>query len=624
MNPMSLAHYTAFLLYVWLIFFILSKNPKAKLNRVTAMFFACLALWSLTTAFYYAAVSKNDALFWLNITSVFWCSLASFDLLFSLVFTNKETILKKWYFYILILFIPAFFIYMQWTGHLAYNVTKQYYGWASIWSDSIWPWLLYAYFIAFVSVSLYLSYLFIKETKLAHEKKRAKLVIISGVIPLVLCSVTDIILVQLKVTTIPPIGSILMLLWAGGIVYAITKYKLMVLTPAYAASDILATMNDSLILIGPDGKIIEANPATLSLLGYSREEIIYEPIEIILSAKEASIIKEIEFEKLFKMDSFKDYLMCYRTKNGTEIPVSISGSVMRDQEHHLIGIIGVARDLREILRLQEKEREFIIEKARTEAFQERTQEIQEAYDKLKATQAILLQSEKMAAVGQLAGGVAHEINNPLGVILGFAQSIAKRIQEDAPLYHPLKSIEREAIRCKKLVGDLLTFSRTGKTKAEIVDINTVIDETLSLIEIQAKVKNIEIIKEYGSSLPQITANKNQLQQVIMNLCNNAIDAIEAKHKIDGMLAEGGVITICAGVNENQIEIDISDTGHGMTEEVKKHIFEPFYTTKEIGKGTGLGLSLCYEIIRKHKGVIEAESEVGKFSTFKIKLPINQE
>ncbi len=206
-----------------------------------------------------------------------------------------------------------------------------------------------------------------------------------------------------------------------------------------------------------------------------------------------------------------------------------------------------------------------------------------------------------------------KINNPMGVILGFSQSIVKRIKEDDPLYMPLKSIEREAMRCKKLVGDLLTFSRTGKTQFELIDINQTIEETLSLIEGQAKVKNIEIIKAYSKGLPFVAANTNQIQQVIVNLCNNAVDA----------MSNGGKLTIATKKAGEQIEVDVIDTGKGMSEEIIEHIFEPFFTTKEVGKGTGLGLSLCYEIIKKHNGTIEAFSEIDKGTAFTIKLPLKE-
>jgi signal transduction histidine kinase len=249
---------------------------------------------------------------------------------------------------------------------------------------------------------------------------------------------------------------------------------------------------------------------------------------------------------------------------------------------------------------------------------ERTKELMESKEKL-------YQTSKMAAVGQLAGGVAHEINNPMGVILGFAQVIAKSVKEGEPLYMPLKSIEREALRCKHLVENLLTFSRINKIDKETMDMNDVIDWTLKLVEAQAKVKDVRIIREYAADLQAIKANKQQLQQVFVNLCNNAIDAMPG----------GGKITITtlnhprqkdeSGAEQNGfVEISIADTGQGIAKEIKDHIFEPFFTTKEIGKGTGLGLSLCYEIIQKHKGTIEAESplkEGVQGTRFRIKLPV---
>ncbi|MBN1595687.1 PAS domain S-box protein [candidate division FCPU426 bacterium] len=223
----------------------------------------------------------------------------------------------------------------------------------------------------------------------------------------------------------------------------------------------------------------------------------------------------------------------------------------------------------------------------------------------------LLQAEKMAAVGQLAGGVAHEINNPMGVILGFAQSIVKGLSPVDPLYLPLTSIEREALRCKQFVADLLTFSRAGTTAKEEADINKTIDETLSMIEAQAKLKSTVIARAYADDLVPVMINKNQIQQVIVNLCNNAMDA----------MPDGGKITINTKQEAQQIEIIVADTGLGMPEEIQQHIFEPFFTTKSVGQGTGLGLSLCYEIIHKHGGVIEVQSAADFGSVFTIRLPV---
>jgi PAS domain S-box-containing protein len=227
----------------------------------------------------------------------------------------------------------------------------------------------------------------------------------------------------------------------------------------------------------------------------------------------------------------------------------------------------------------------------------------------------LLQSEKMAAVGQLAGGVAHEINNPLGVILGFSQSLLHRVKPDDPLLMPLQSIERESKRCKNLVQDLLTFSRVGKVEREKCDINEIIKSSLSLVEAQTKVKSVELIKEFGEYIKEAMVSRNQVQQVIINLCNNAIDAMPGSGKLI-------VRTLMASVDhKDYVEIQIQDNGIGIPKELQTKIFEPFFTTKEVGKGTGLGLSMVYEIIQKHQGRIELESELGKGSTFRILLPV---
>lgn len=235
----------------------------------------------------------------------------------------------------------------------------------------------------------------------------------------------------------------------------------------------------------------------------------------------------------------------------------------------------------------------------------------------KKMEQTLLQSEKMAAVGQLAGGVAHELNNPLGVILGFAQSAARRLSPGDPLELPLKSIEREAVRCKALVQDLLTFSRVGKLEKEDLDVNQTLDSSLSLVLAQSRVKNAELVREFSPDLPKLFANKNQIQQIIVNLCNNAMDA----------MPQGGKLILRTQRSrlddKDAIEIQVQDTGHGIPNESLPRLFEPFFTTKEVGKGTGLGLSLVYEIVRKHGGQIKVESEVGQGACFRIYLPLQQ-
>ncbi len=401
MNLLSLAHYTVLLINIWLIFFVLSKNLKALLNWVCVLLLSCISVWNLAFTFFQASVSHDNAMLWLNISSFGWCSIAIFTLWLALIVTGKEKILKKWYFYFIIFSIAAVIIYKQWTGYLIHDVAKQSYGWSHVWSKSIWPWIFYIYYCSIITAALYFGYKAIKTRKYLYEMKRNKLTVFIGFSFFISASVIDVVLPQVNINIIPPIGSIISVILACAFVYEITKYGFMTLTPAYAASDILATMSDSLILISPEGNVIEVNNAALSLLAYSKDEIIGSPARKLFKDDSTQFLDE-------KEESFDKNQIFLHTKNGEDIPVSFSVSKMKDKEGNLLGFVGVARDMREILMLQNREKELAAEKVRAEALQERAQELQEAYDKLKAAQAMLLQSEKMAAVGQLAGGVADE------------------------------------------------------------------------------------------------------------------------------------------------------------------------------------------------------------------------
>lgn len=233
----------------------------------------------------------------------------------------------------------------------------------------------------------------------------------------------------------------------------------------------------------------------------------------------------------------------------------------------------------------------------------------EMVHKLAVSREGAVQSEKMAAIGQLAAGVAHEINNPLGVILGFAQGMDKRVPEGDPLRLPVASIVREATRCRTLVQELLTFSRaTGKSQ-EPVDLNEVVEACGVILLSSARSHRIELARDLAPGLPRVMANRSQLQQIIVNLGNNAVDATEP----------GGKVTLRTSGGPEGVRLEVSDTGSGIPDDVRARIFEPFFTTKDPGKGTGLGLSLVWEIVGQHGGKVDVSSEVGSGTTFTIDL-----
>jgi two-component system NtrC family sensor kinase len=238
--------------------------------------------------------------------------------------------------------------------------------------------------------------------------------------------------------------------------------------------------------------------------------------------------------------------------------------------------------------------------------EERTKELREA-------QAHLIQSEKLASLGKLAAGVAHEINNPLGGILIYSHLLLEDFDKNSPYYGNLEKIVKETTRCKDIVKGLLEFARPKEPEATSTDVNELMDKSLSLVESQSLFQNIQVNKQYSTDLPLIVADSSQLQQVFMNIILNAADAMNG----DGRLT---LRTRVDSSGEDLI-IDFEDTGPGIREGDKKKIFDPFFTTKEVGHGTGLGLSISYSIIRKHQGTIDVQSTFGEGATFTIKLPI---
>jgi signal transduction histidine kinase len=241
-----------------------------------------------------------------------------------------------------------------------------------------------------------------------------------------------------------------------------------------------------------------------------------------------------------------------------------------------------------------------------------------------------VQSEKLSAIGQLAAGVAHELNNPLGGILGYAQFTLEKLRKNVPektapkeiqsYVRYVSDIEVQARRCKTIVQNLLRFSRSSRvTEFEPVDINATINETVQFIEHQLRISQIEIEVSLAEKLPTIYGNTGQLQQVFTNLLINAMHASEAGQT----LAVVSRYSPALGEFGGAIELDFVDQGKGIPEENLNKIFEPFFTTKDIGKGTGLGLSVSYGIIKEHGGEITVNSAVGEGTTFTIVLPVQK-
>lgn len=223
----------------------------------------------------------------------------------------------------------------------------------------------------------------------------------------------------------------------------------------------------------------------------------------------------------------------------------------------------------------------------------------------------LLQAGKMAAVGQLAAGIAHEVNNPLAVILAFAQGIERRLPEIAPqLQTPVASIIRETHRCRKIVEELLTFSRINRRGREPLFVDALLWNASALLAPCAREQGTQLHFDIAEGMPQVLGDRVQLEQVFINLGINALDAV----------AQGGTVSFAVRQTPTSVTLSVTDDGPGIPPDVLPRSFEPFFTTKPQGRGTGLGLSLSYEIVRQHQGTLEVETELGRGTTLLVRLP----
>ena len=230
---------------------------------------------------------------------------------------------------------------------------------------------------------------------------------------------------------------------------------------------------------------------------------------------------------------------------------------------------------------------------------------------LKRTQAQLIQSTKLAAIGELAANIAHEINNPLTSVLGFASYLAEQVAPGQPMREELDLIQEEAGRARDIVRDLLHFSRQREFIPQITDLNTVLEQTLSMVRRQGALDAISLREEYAPGLAPVEIDVPRIKQVFLNLINNAVYVMKDR---------GGSLTIRSQASGAMVQVEVTDTGTGIAPEHLDRIFEPFFTTKPEVSGTGLGLSVSLGIVQSHGGTIEVKSQLGKGSTFTVKLP----
>jgi PAS domain S-box-containing protein len=345
---------------------------------------------------------------------------------------------------------------------------------------------------------------------------------------------------------------------------------------------------DGVIAADKKGKILIFNEAASDVFGFKESEALNQVNirDIYPDELELEVMRHLRSEDYGGKGKLRSYKVKVLNKQREEIPIRLNASIVYEGRKE-VATIGFFHDMREKLRMQEE---------------------------LEKTQLQLLQAEKMASLGKLAAGVAHQLNNPLGGITLFTKIILEEHSLDATLQEDLHRILRDAERCRDTVKELLEFARQTRHFIKPQDINQAIERTLFLLENQTLFHNIQIEKDLDDKLPLVPADIQQLNHILMNIILNAAQAMEGNGRLNFRTA--------LKANGEHVRIEIADTGPGIPEAIQARIFEPFFTTKEEGQGTGLGLSLVYGMVENHGGHIRAQSAVGKGTTFIIDLPLD--
>lgn len=385
-------------------------------------------------------------------------------------------------------------------------------------------------------------------------------------------------------------------------------------------AQIFGALADLVFVLDPGGTVLLCNEAVRDVLRLSPEELTGKQIGTILEEEEEEeedIFSNSNIKRIVRAGGVRNRDVYFRDADGRPVPTRVNGSVMRDDDGEVTGLVLIARDMRERRRLfAEAEAATAAYKAQAEELAKSNAALQQAHDQLQNAQAQLVQAGKLSAVGELAGGVAHELNNPLHAVVANSQFLDKDLKKLGDLPAELEGFSRyvarilgAAERCRVIVQGLLSFSRQSGGAKRNVHLKQIVDGTLDLVATKVRHQNTELKLEVEPGVTCI-GNEVQLQQVLLNLIINATQA----------LGKGGVITVTTRRNERHAILSVHDTGPGISEDVQQRIFEPFFTTKEIGKGTGLGLSISFGIVEDHGGKLLVESSPGQGTTFTIMLP----
>lgn len=571
------------------------RNPREILNRKFCLMCLALGFWAFVQFGLSLSHSVEEAAIWRNLLAV-WPLIIVVSLDFILQFTGREWILKSLYFRTAVVIPAIAFAIVELTNGLIFGtVRKHHIGWLA--GTSVFTPLWTAATLWFVLCLSLIVLLLARYAFTAADRQKRSQARVFFVATLVGVAVTlrDVLAITFSWNTpfVNPTAFSFTIAFVG---FAILRFKLFSLTPMTAAESIISTMDDMLLLVDRECKILTANNATRATLGYREHELIGQHVCAIF-ATPLVWLSDVCAKDEPANKKVTDLEISFVRKNRSIIPVSLSGTAMCDQDNKIQGIILIGRDI-------SARKQFEVENADLKAKYE--------------------QAQKLESIGRLAGGIAHDMNNILSAIMASALVIKDEIATPSVASESVDNVLLACYRGRDLTQNILGFARKGKYVKSDISINHLVNETTAILR-RTISKSIEIKTSLEDNLNAFEGDRGQIQSVLMNVCINAVDAITTSGEVSIntsaiRLDENRCLRLGGIKSGNYVRLSVIDNGVGMDGETLENAFEPFFTTKPIGKGTGLGLSMAYGVVANHGGAITIDSEVGKGTTVTAYFP----
>ncbi len=556
---------------------VFAREPWATSSRLLAVILAGGAWWGFCDALWTLAPDADAALFLVRLSVPGWVCVGPLAL--HLMLDQAPGVPPSLRRHLPWAYAAAGLVLaLEWTFSLFYRAAVPVpWGWAYEPRAAYAVW--YAFTVACTALGAWFAHARIRHSGSPAERGQSPWLHASVGVPLLLGSVTDALLPILG-AQVPRMGPASFAVLGGIVALSIHRFGYSVLAPGSFAAPILASLREGVALATPGGRIRFANPSLSALLQLPLAELQDQPLARYLPEFPSGAPREL-----------RDVECELIVDGASAVPVALSTSWLRDRRGRLIGVVLVIRDLREVVGLRNR----------------------------------LVTSARLAAVGQLAAGIAHEINNPLAYIGANLRALRERWTELSDAWRgggekpDLEDLFEEGVamldeslegvdRTAAIVRDVRVFSHGGSEARERLDANEVVERALRVAE--PHVRRRAAVERVYSDVPPVAGSRRELEQVVLNLVINAAQSIRGQGRVRVATARRG----------DEVEIAVSDDGCGIPGDVIERIFDPFFTTKPAGEGTGLGLSISYEIVRRHGGRILVDSQVGRGTEVSVRLP----